>query len=242
MRLTAALLLVPLLGAAAEPPPAAAAQKQLATARAALAKAVQSTRKSEPTPAELEAAAAALLALTQVLERNAGLEAQDAPYAKSARAARRELVTQKVDVAVGRLNANAQHKGRVLTAENLKAAEAALAGLKTTLEEARPLGARDAGYARYLALVDGAVLRHEQAFDENWTRLLGERQRALSAATTALAEEASDAHRTAAGDAVAALSSFLEWTARAEERNAAYRAHAERARAELAAAKQRLSP
>jgi hypothetical protein len=241
MRAALVLLLVPWLGAAA-PSSAAAAQKTLTAARAAVSRAVQSTRKSEPTPAELGAASEALAALKKALEGNAELEAKDASYARAARAARKEVVTQGLDLAIGNLNANAQHRGRVLTVENLKVAEAALAALMPALEEARPLGKRDASYASYLAMVDAAVVRHEQGFDEHWGRMLLERRQALTAAMTALSKDAGDAPRTAASDAAGLLAGLLEGTARAEARNAALRTEAANARAELVAAKAALGP
>lgn len=238
MRRALALVLVPWLGLAAEPSPA----QKLSTARAALSKAVQATRKSQPTEAELAAAASALEALKKALADQAELEAKDAAYAKAAKAARNDAVRQGVDLAIGKLNANAQHKGRVLTVENLGPAENALEELKVALKDAEPLRKADAMFNRFLLGIDGAVVRHEQGFDEHWTRILGERRQALSAAVAAYSKEKSDAARKGADEAVGSLTALLDGTSRAEARNGAIRTDAERARGELAAAKTLLRP
>jgi hypothetical protein len=238
MRVALALVLVPWLGLAAEPSPA----QQLSTARSALAKAVQATRKSQPTEAELAAAGAALEALKKALAENAELEAKDAGYARAAKAARNDAVRQGVDLAIGKLNANAQHKGRVLTLEALGPAESALEELKVVLKDAEPLRKTDAMFNRFLLGIDGAVVRHEQGFDEHWTRILGERRQALTAAVAAFDKDKSEAARKGADDAAGALAALLDGTARAEARNAALRTGAEKARSELAAAKTLLRP
>jgi hypothetical protein len=126
--------------------------------------------------------------------------------------------------------------------ENLGPAEAALEELKAVLKDAEPLRKSDAMFNRFLLGIDGAVLRHEQGFDEHWTRILGERRQALTAAVAAFGKEKNDATRKGADDAAGALASLLEGTARAEARNATLKGDAEKARSEVASAKTLLRP
>jgi hypothetical protein len=127
-------------------------------------------------------------------------------------------------------------------------ARAAVEALKKLAEEGRPLTKQDPKFAAYLTDVDATIARHEKTIDERWLQqsaqkqrgLLDERRKALSTALAELGKAWSDEKFGAADKAVAALQKQIEEGKPLEERDKAYRAEAEKARAEITQAKRRM--
>jgi hypothetical protein len=243
------------------------ATKRLESARATLTAAVQRIQKDPPSNADLDAALAAVEALKSALDAGASFETEDLEYAKAVLAARKELRAQReyvedrrakihiydfrrrLDTAVAALNERmAKIAGKELGPKEMDEARAAVASVKALAEESRPLTKQDQKFAEYLTEVDATIARHEKAIDDRWLEqsaqkqrgLLEESRKALSTALAALAKAWSDEKFGAADKAVAALQKQLEEGKPLEARDKAYRADAEKARAEIAQAKRQM--
>jgi hypothetical protein len=245
----------------------AEATKRLEGARAALAAAVQRITKDPPSNADLDAALTAVEALKNALDAGASFETADLEYAKAVLAARKELRThreyveerrakihihefrRRIDGAIATLNERmAKVAGKAPAPKEMDEARAAVAAVKTLAEESRPLTKQDSTFAAYLTEVDATAARHEKTLDERWVELsaqkqrglLDERRKALSTALAELGKAWSDERFGAADKAAAALQRQLEEGKPLEARDKAYRAEAEKARAELAQAKRQM--
>jgi hypothetical protein len=252
---------------AAAPKSVAEATKRLESARAALATAVQRIEKDPPSNADLDAALAAVEALKNALDAGASFETADLEYAKAVLAARKELRThreyvderrakihihefrRRIDGAMTTLNARmAKVVGKEPGPSEMDEARAGVAEVKKLAEESRSLTKQDPKFAAYLTEVDATLARHEKAIDERWLALSAQKQRGLldesrKALSTALAELGkawSDERFGAADKATAALQKQLEEGKPLEARDKAYRAEAEKARAELAQARRQM--
>jgi hypothetical protein len=245
----------------------AEATKRLETARAALTAAVQRIEKDPPSNADLDAALAAVEALKNALDAGASFETVDLEYAKAVLAARKELRTRReyvderrakvhihefrrrIDGAIAPLNERmAKVTGKDPGPKEMDEARAAVAAVKKLVEESRSLTKQDPKFAEYLTEVDATVARHEKTIDDRWLELsaqkqrglLDERRKALSTALAELAKAWSDEKFGAADKAVAALQKQLEEGKPLEARDKAYRAEAEKARAEITQAKRQM--
>jgi len=243
------------------------ASKRVERARAALVTAVQRIEKEPPSNADLDAALAAVEALKDALNAGASFETADLDYAKTVLAARKELRThrqyvderrakvhihefrRRIDGALAPLNERmAKLAERDPGPKAMDDARAAVEALRKLTEEGRPLTNQDPKFAAYLTEVDAAIARHQKTIDERWLQLSAQKQRGLldesrKALSTALAELGkawSDEKFAAADKAAAALQKQLEEGKPLEERDRAYRAEAEKARAEVTQAKRRM--
>ncbi len=245
----------------------AEATKRLESARTALAAAVKRIEKDPPSNADLDAALAAVEALKNALDAGASFETADLEYAKTVLAARKELRThreyvedrrakvhihdfrRRIDSAMAGLNDRmTKVTGKAPGPKEMDDARAAVAEVKKLTEESRPLTKQDPKFATYLTEVDATVARHEKAIDDRWLELSAQKQRGLlderrKALATALAELGkgwSDEKFGATDKAVAALQKQLEEGKPLETPDKAYRADAEKARAEIAQAKRQM--
>ncbi|MCY1023436.1 hypothetical protein [Pyxidicoccus sp. MSG2] len=243
------------------------ASKRVERARAALATAVQRIEKEPPSNADLDAALAAVEALKDALNAGASFETEDLEYAKTVLAARKELRTQRqyveerrakvhihdfrrrIDGALVTLNERMAKLGEGDPGPKaLDDARAAVAALKKLTEEGRPLTSQDAKFAAYLTEVDATIARHEKTIDERWLQqsaqkqrgLLDESRKALSTSLAELDKAWSDEKFAAADKATAALQKQLEEGKPLEGRDKAYRAEAEKGRAEITQARRRM--
>ena len=243
------------------------ASKRVERARAALVTAVQRIEKEPPSNADLDAALAAVEALKDALNAGASFETADLDYAKTVLAARKELRThrqyvderrakvhihefrRRIDGALAPLNERmAKLAERDPGPKAMDDARAAVEALRKLTEEGRPLTNQDPKFAAYLTEVDAAIARHQKTIDERWLQLSAQKQRGLldesrKALSTALAELGkawSDEKFAAADKAAAALQKQIEEGKPLEERDRAYRAEAEKARAEVTQAKRRM--
>ena len=243
------------------------ASKRVERARAALVTAVQRIEKEPPSNADLDAAHAAVEALKDALNAGASFETADLDYARTVLAARKELRThrqyvderrakvhihefrRRIDGALAPLNERvAKLAERDPGPKAMDDARAAVEALRKLTEEGRPLTNQDPKFAAYLTEVDAAIARHQKTIDERWLQLSAQKQRGLldesrKALSTALAELGkawSDEKFAAADKAAAALQKQLEEGKPLEERDRAYRAEAEKARAEVTQAKRRM--
>lgn len=245
----------------------AEATKRLESARATLAAAVQRIEKDPPSNVDLDAALAAVEALKNALDAGASFETADLEYAKAVLAARKELRTQReyvedrrakihihefrrrIDGAIAALNDRmAKVAGKAPGPKEMDDARAAVAAVKKLAEESRPLTKQDPKFATYLTEVDATVARHEKTIDDRWLEqsaqkqrgLLDESRKALSTALAELGKAWSDEKLGAADKAAAAVQKQLEEGKPLEARDKAYRAEAEKARAEVAQAKRQM--
>ncbi|WP_037582925.1 hypothetical protein [Stigmatella aurantiaca] len=245
----------------------AEASKKLESARAALAAAVKRIEKDPPDNADLDTALAAVEALKNALDAGASFETEDLEYAKTVLAARKELRTnreyvderrakvhihefrRRIDGELASLNERvAKVAGKDAGPKELDDARAAVAAVKKLADEGRSLTKQDAKFATYLAETDAAVARHEKTIDERWLQLSAQKQRgllddsrkALSTALGALGNAWSDEKFADADKAATALQKQIDEGKPLEERDKAYRAEADKARAEVAQAKRRL--
>jgi hypothetical protein len=245
----------------------AEATKRLESARASLAAAVQRIEKDPPSNADLDSALAAVEALKNALDAGASFETADLEYAKAVLAARKELRTQReyvedrrakihihdfrrrIDGAMAAMNERmAKVAGKDPSPKEMDEARAAVAALKKLAEESRPLTKQDPKFAAYLTEVDAAAARHEKTIDDRWLEqsaqkqrgLLDESRKALSTALAELGKAWSDERFGAADKASAALQKQLEEGKPLEARDKAYRAEAEKARAEIAQARRQM--
>jgi hypothetical protein len=245
----------------------AEATKRLESARTALAAAVKRIEKDPPSNADLDAALAAVEALKNALDAGASFETADLDYAKTVLAARKELRThreyvedrrakvhihdfrRRIDSAMAGLNDRmTKVAGKTPGPKEMDDARAAVAEVKKLAEESRPLTKQDPKFATYLTEVDTTVARHEKTIDDRWLELSAQKQRGLlderrKALATALAELGkgwSDEKFGAADKAVAALQKQLEEGKPLETPDKAYRADAEKARAEITQAKRQM--
>jgi hypothetical protein len=243
------------------------ASKRVASARAALATAVQRIEKEPPSNADLDAALAAVEALKDALNAGASFETEDLEYAKTVLAARKELRThrqyveerrakvhihefrRRIDGALAPLNERmAKLAEKDPSPKAMDEARAAVEALRKLTEEGRPLTNQDPKFAAYLTEVDATLARHEKTIDERWLQqsaqkqrgLLDESRKALSTALAELGKAWSDEKFAAADKATAALQKQLETGKPLEERDKAYRAEAEKARAEVTQARRRM--
>ncbi|WP_164017134.1 hypothetical protein [Pyxidicoccus trucidator] len=243
------------------------ASKRVQSARTALATAVQRIEKEPPSNADLDAALAAVEALKDALNAGANFETEDLEYAKTVLAARKELRTQRqyveerrakvhihefrrrIDGALATVNERmAKLAEREPGPKAMDEARAAVEALKKLAEEGRPLTNQDPKFAAYLTEVDATVARHEKTIDERWLQqsaqkqrgLLDESRKALSTALAELGKAWSDEKFGAADKATVALQKQLEEGKPLEERDRAYRAEAEKARAEITQARRRM--
>jgi hypothetical protein len=245
----------------------AEATKRLASARSALAAAVQRIEKDPPSNADLDAALEAVEALKNALDAGASFETADLEYAKAVLAARKELRTQReyvedrrakihihefrrrIDGAMATLNDRmAKFAGKDSGPKEMDEARAAVAAVKKLAEESRPLTKQDPKFDAYLTELDATVARHEKTIDDRWLELSAQKQRglldesrkALSNALAELGKAWSDEKFGAADKAAAALQKQLEEGKPLEASDKAYRAEAEKARAEVAQAKRKM--
>jgi hypothetical protein len=243
------------------------ASKRVERARAALVTAVQRIEKEPPSNADLDAAHAAVEALKDALNAGASFETADLDYARTVLAARKELRThrqyvderrakvhihefrRRIDGALAPLNERvAKLAERDPGPKAMDDARAAVEALRKLTEEGRPLTSQDPKFAAYLTEVDATIARHQKTIDERWLQVSAQKQRGLldesrKALSTALAELGkawSDEKFAAADKAAAALQKQLEEGKPLEERDRAYRAEAEKARAEVTQAKRRM--
>ncbi|MCP3162302.1 hypothetical protein [Myxococcus qinghaiensis] len=243
------------------------ASKRLATARAALTAAVQRIEQDPPRGADLDAALVAVEALKDALSAGASFETEDLEYAKSVLAARKQFRTdreyvderrakvhihefrRRIDAALAPLNERMTKLGSGDPgAKAVDDARAELEGLKKLTEEGRPLKNQDPKFAAYLTEVDATIARHEKTLDERWLQvsaqkqrgLLDERRKALSTALTEVNKAWSDEKFGATDKATAALQKQLEEGTPLEAKDKAYRAEADKARAEVTQAKRRM--
>ncbi|MBZ4422372.1 hypothetical protein [Myxococcus sp. RHSTA-1-4] len=243
------------------------ASKRVERTRAALATAVQRIEKEPPSNADLDAALAAVEALKDALNAGASFETEDLEYAKTVLAARKQLRThreyveerrakvhihefrRRIDGALATLNGRmAKLAEKEPGPKAMDDARAAVEALRKLTEEGRPLTNQDPKFATYVTEVDAAIARHEKTLDERWLQLSAQKQRGLldesrKALSTALAELGkawSDEKFSAADKAAAALQKQLEEGKPLEERDKAYRAEAEKARAEVTQARRRM--
>jgi hypothetical protein len=245
----------------------AEATKRLESARAALSAAVQRIEKDPPSNTDLDAALAAVEALKSALDAGASFETADLDYAKTVLAARKELRThreyvedrrakvhihdfrRRIDGAMAALNDRmGKVAGKTPAPKEMDDARAAVAEVKKLTEESRPLTKQDPKFATYLTEIDATVARHEKTIDDRWLELsaqkqrglLDERRKALSTALAELGKGWSDEKFGAVDRAVAALQKQLEEGKPLETPDKAYRADAEKARAEIAQAKRQM--
>ena len=243
------------------------ASKRVERARAALVTAVQRIEKEPPSNADLDAALAAVEALKDALNAGASFETADLDYARTVLAARKELRThrqyvderrakvhihefrRRIDGALAPLNERmAKLAERDPGPKAMDDARAAVEALRKLTEEGRPLTNQDPKFAAYLTEVDATIARHQKTIDERWLQVSAQKQRGLlddsrKALSTALAELGkawSDEKFAAADKAAAALQKQIEEGKPLEERDRAYRAEAEKARAEVTQAKRRM--
>ncbi|QSQ19150.1 hypothetical protein JY651_27800 [Pyxidicoccus parkwayensis] len=242
----------------------AEASKRVESARAALATAVQRIEKDPPSNADLDAALAAVEALKGALDSGASFETEDLDYAKTVLAARKQLRTQReyveerrakvyifdfrrrIDASLATVN---ERMAKVSdTPQSMDDARAAVEALKKLTVEGRPLTNQDPKFAAYLTEVDATIARHEKTLDDRWLQQSSQKQRGLLAdsrknLSTSLAEldkAWSDEKFGAADKATAALQKQLDEGKPLEERDKAYRADAEKARAEITQARRRM--
>lgn len=243
------------------------ASKRLASARAALTAAVQRIEQDPPRGADLDAALVAVEALKDALGAGASFETEDLEYAKSVLAARKQFRTdreyvderrakvhihefrRRIDGALAPLNERmAKLGGGDPGAKAMDDARAELEALRKLTEEGRPLKAQDPKFAAYLTEVDATIARHEKTLDERWLQvsaqkqrgLLDERRKALSTALAEVNKAWSDEKFGATDKATAALQKQLEEGAPLEAKDKAYRAEADKARAEVTQARRRM--
>jgi DNA repair exonuclease SbcCD ATPase subunit len=245
----------------------AEATKRVESARAALATAVQRIEKEPPSNADLDAALAAVEALKEALNAGANFETEDLDYARTVLAARKELRThrqyveerrakvhihdfrRRIDGALAPLNERmAKLSEKDPAPKAMDDARAALEAVKKLTQEGRPLASQDPKFAAYLTEVDATLARHEKAIDDRWLQQSAQKQRGLldesrKTLATALAEVGkawSDDKFAAADKATLALQKQLDEGKPLEERDKAYRAEAEKARAEITQARRRM--
>ncbi|HEX8703288.1 MAG TPA: hypothetical protein VF815_30910 [Myxococcaceae bacterium] len=245
----------------------AEATKRLESARAALATAVQKIEKDPPSNADLDAAVVAVEALKNALDAGASFETEDLDYAKAVLAARKEYRTRReyvderrakvhifefrrrIDSAMAALNAPmAKVAGKEPGQQEMDDARAAVAAVKKLADESRSLTKQDEKFATYLTEVDATVARHEKTIDDRWLELSAQKQRGLlderrKALTTAVAELSkawSDEKFGATDKATAALQKQLDEGKPLEAKDKAYRAEADKARAEITQARRQM--
>jgi hypothetical protein len=245
----------------------AEASKRLESARAALSAAVKRIEKDPPGNADLDAALAAVEALKNALDAGASFETEDLEYAKTVLAARKELRTnreyvderrakvhihefrRRIDAELAVLNERAAKvSGKDSGPKELDEARAAVAAVKKLADEGRSLMKQDAKFAAYITETDAVAARHEKTIDERWLQLSAQKQRgllddsrkALASSLAALGTAWSDEKFANADKAVTALQKQSDEGKPLEERDKAYRAEAEKARAEIVQAKRRL--
>jgi hypothetical protein len=245
----------------------AAALQALQTAQKTVAEAAQRIEKEPPSNEDLEAAHVAVEALRTTLEAGTALEEQDLDYARAALAARKELRTRreyvedrrakvrifderrKIDAALAGLDQAAKAtEPKDAAPAAYDAAHAAAKALEHELKEAQPFGKQDAKFAAYLAEADATLTRQQKAVDDRWTALALDKHRAqlqqaleaLQAASGALNKGSDEAQADAVTKASAELARLLEAGKPFESRDKAYRADADRGRAEQAQAKKKM--
>lgn len=245
----------------------AEATKRLESARANLAAAVQRIEKDPPSNADLDAALAAVEALKGALDAGASFETEDLEYAKAVLAARKEYRTRReyvearraniqlfefrrrLDTAMATLNERmTKVAGKDAGQKEMDEARAAAAAVKQLADESRPLSKQDPKFATYLTELDAAVAKHEKAIDEKWLAqsaqkqraLLDERRKALATALADLGKGFSDEKFGATDKAVAALQKQLDEGKPLEVADKAYRAEADKSRAEITQAKSKM--
>ncbi|MCE9669937.1 hypothetical protein LY474_19240 [Myxococcus stipitatus] len=243
------------------------ASKRVETARANLATAVQRIEKEPPSTPDLDAALAAVEALKDALNAGASFETEDLDYAKAVLAARKQLRThreyveerrakvhihdfrRRIDGALTALNERmAKVAERDLDSKSMDESRASVESLKKLVEEGRPLTSQDPKFAAYITEVDATLVRHGKTLDERWLQqsaqkqrgLLAERRKALSTALAALDPAWSDEKFGVADKEVGALQKQLDEGKPLEERDKAYRAEADKARAEITQARRRM--
>ncbi|NTX33257.1 hypothetical protein HUA78_02285 [Myxococcus sp. CA033] len=243
------------------------ASKRLENARAALTTAVQRIEQEPPRGADLDAALAAVEALKEALNAGASFETEDLEYAKSVLAARKQLRTdreyvderrakvhihdyrRRIDSALAPLNERMSKLGQGDPGSKaMDEARAAVDVLEKLTEEGRPLKSQDPKFSSYLTDVEATVARHRKTLDERWLQLSAQKQRglldasrkSLASALADLGKAWSDEKFTAADKATAALQKQLEEGKPLEVQDKAYRADADKARAEVTQARRQM--
>ncbi|QDE85704.1 hypothetical protein [Myxococcus xanthus] len=243
------------------------ASKRVERARADLATAVQRIEVEPPRNADLDAALAAVEALKVALDAGASFETEDLEYAKLVLAARKQLRTQReyvderrakvhiheyrrrIDGALAPLNERMAKLGQGDPGSKaMDEARAAVDALGKLAEEGRPLKSQDPKFSTYLTEVEATLARHRKTLDERWLQLSAQKQRGLldesrKSLASSLAEVGkawSDEKFAATDRAVAALQKQLEDGRPLEAQDKAYRAEAEKARAEVTQARRRM--
>jgi hypothetical protein len=253
--------------AALAAPSAADAGKKLETARTNLTQAVERIKKDPPANEDLDAAHAAVEALKDVIDQGAELEQSDLDYAKAALAARKELRTQRdyvddrraktkifdarrgIDAALKTLNdAMGKVQAKEAGAADFAAARDQAAAVKKVLDGSRELGKQDPGFAAFVTQTDAALVQKLKAVDDRELGVAVEAQRAklspardgLKTALGSIQKGASDDAFHAGDAAAAAVAKSLDEGKALEAKSPAYRGDADKARAELAAAKKKM--
>jgi len=252
---------------AAAPASLAEAKKALEAARANLTRAVQLIDKDPPSTSDLDAAPAAVAALKDAIDAGARFEADDLDYAKAVLAARKERRTQREHIEQRRAKVHIFEKRRAIEAQaaalasrikglqkvnepgkDFDDARAAIEELKKALEAAREFTKQDDKFAAFVAETDAAVARHEKAVDDRLVALSAQKQRgllerdrkALASAVGALNKSATDAQFESAEKAYGELARRLEEGKFIEPKDKAYRADADKARAEMAGSRKKM--
>ncbi|MBX7098948.1 MAG: hypothetical protein K1X89_14660 [Myxococcaceae bacterium] len=250
-------------------PPAnvADATKKLESVRAALTAAVAKIQVDPPANADLDAALVAVDALKDTLADGAPFETQDLDYARLVLTARKELRTQreyveqrraniaifdlrrKIDAAVATLDEKAgKVSAKDVAPDDLDAARAAAAAVKKLLGEGKAFTKQDPKFATFVTETEAKATQKEKAIDDRWVQLSADKQKgqledsrkALAAALGDLESGFADAKFEAADKAVAALAKQVEQGKPLEDREKAYKAEADKARAELTQARAKM--
>ncbi|HEY3449061.1 MAG TPA: hypothetical protein VGK67_22050 [Myxococcales bacterium] len=267
--LTVALvvLFTVLTAQAAAPGSVADAKKALETARANLTKAIQLIDKDPPSTADLDAAPASVAALKDAIDAGAKFEGEDLDYAKAVLAARKELRTQRDYIDARRAKVHIFEKRRTIEAQASALAEkvkrldsvkepgkefdearAAIADLKKVVDAAREFTKQDEKFAAFVSDTDAALGRHERAVDDRLVALSADKQRglleqsrkALASAVGALNKGSTDAQFESAEKAWGELTRRLDEGKFIEPKVKAYKADADKARAEMASSRKKM--
>lgn len=255
-RLVSVIAFITTTSFAGEATALAEATRRLEAARSTLAVAVKRIEVDAPSTEDLEAARVAVDGLSAVLAAGAELETTDLDYAKAVLTARRELrghreyvEQRRANIAIfelrrkidGALKTMGSRVPAVLAVDQLESAREEITEVRVLVAQGRPLVRQDPKLGTYLDSVDASATKQEKAVGDRWLQLSADKQRellaeasqGLSAALTELATGFTDERFAAADKAIAVLSRRLAEGKPLEEKERAYRAEADKARAAL---------